>query len=48
MPFKIQKVKAGYYVVNANTKKKYSNKPLTKTKAEKQLTAIRMNYYKKK
>jgi len=48
MPFELHKVKGGYYVRNKNTKKKYSKNPLTKTKAEKQLSAIRMNYYKKK
>lgn len=43
MPFKILKLKGGYKVQNKDTKKTYSKKPLTKTKAQKQLIALKIH-----
>jgi hypothetical protein len=40
MPYILKRVKNGYYVVNAITGKKYSNKPLTLAMAKRQLTAL--------
>ena len=48
MPFKITKVKNGYKVKNIDTNKTYSNKPLTKDKANKQLKVLNYVYYKNK
>ena len=43
MPYEVKKTAQGYFVVNKETGKKYSKKPLTKPKAEKQLIALRIN-----
>ena len=43
MPYKIEKTAKGYFVVNQNTGKKYSKKPLKKDVATRQLQALRMN-----
>lgn len=40
MPFKIQKVKKGYFVKNTETGKKYSKKPMKKENAEKQFRLL--------
>ena len=40
MPYIIKKVKGGYKVQNSETKHVYSNNPLTKLRAEKQMKAI--------
>lgn len=42
MPFSIIKLKGGYKVQNKDSKKTYSKAPLTKTKAQKQLIALRI------
>jgi hypothetical protein len=47
MPYKTEKVKGGYYVVNTDTKKKYSKKPIPKTNADKQLKILNILYAKK-
>lgn len=36
MPYKIQKVRGGYYVVNKLTGKKHSSQPIPKANAEAQ------------
>ena len=45
MPYKLQKVRGKelYYVVNANTKKKYSKEPMPLAKAKKQLVALHIH-----
>ena len=44
MPYQIVQVsQRRYYVINLDTGKTYSKKPLTKEKAEKQLIALRIN-----
>jgi hypothetical protein len=43
MPYKVERHGQGYFVVNQNTGKKYSKKPLSKQIANKQLKAIEMN-----
>lgn len=43
MPYKVEKHGQGYFVVNQETGKKYSKKPLTKAKANSQLRALYMN-----
>lgn len=49
MPYKIVKFKNGYRVCKANNPNKcFSNKPLTKTQAKKQETAIIMSELRKK
>jgi hypothetical protein len=48
MPYKIIKNKDGYYVENANTKKKYSKNPLKKENALKQRKAIIISELKRK
>ena len=40
MPYVLKQVKNGYYVVNKETGKKYSNKPMTKENAEGQLRLL--------
>ena len=47
MPFKLRKApgKELYWVVDDNGKH-YSDKPMAKTRAEKQLVALRINYRK--
>jgi hypothetical protein len=45
MPYEIKKVKGGYLV--CDEKKCYSNKPLTKKKAQKQRVAIAISEHKK-
>jgi len=47
MPFKVVKVGKGFKVKNKETNKVYSKKVMTKEKADKQLKAIVINYYKK-
>ena len=47
MPYKIIKSGKGFKVQNKNTKKTYSKKPTTKTKAKKQFNLLE-NKYKKK
>jgi len=42
MPYKLVELKGGYKVQNKDTKKTYSKKPLTKTKAQKQLIALKI------
>lgn len=46
MPYLIKKVKGGF-VVEDKSGKKFSNKPLTKTVAEKQRIAIALSEHKK-
>ena len=48
MPYKIIREPKGYFVQNAETKKKYSSKGLTKKGAEKQRVAIILNEHRKK
>ena len=43
MPFKIIVLKGGYKVQNKDTKKTYSNKPMTLNKAQKQLIALKIH-----
>jgi hypothetical protein len=43
MPYKVEKHDQGYFVVNQETGKKYSKKPLTKAKANSQLKALYAN-----
>jgi len=43
MPYKVEKHGQGYFVVNQETGKKYSKKPLTKAKANSQLRALYMH-----
>lgn len=43
MPYVIKKSGKGYFVVNQNTGKKYSNKPIIKANAEKQLKVLQMH-----
>jgi hypothetical protein len=43
MPYTIKKSGKGYFVVNQNTGKKYSNKPITKTNADRQLKVLEMH-----
>lgn len=40
MPWRIDKVPGGYYVVTISTGRKHSEKPMTKTKAEAQLRIL--------
>ena len=40
MPYKLTKSGKGYYVINTDTKKKYSNKPIPKSNAQKQLKVL--------
>ena len=40
MPYEIKKVARGYYVINKDTKKKYSKKPITKENAQAQLRIL--------
>ena len=40
MPYALKKVPGGYYVINENTGKRYSEKPMTRDKAIKQLRAL--------
>jgi hypothetical protein len=40
MPYEIKKARGGYYVINKDTKKKYSKKPITKANAEAQLRIL--------
>lgn len=40
MPYALKKVVGGYYVINEKTGKRYSEKPLSKEKAIKQLRAL--------
>jgi len=42
MPYKLKVLKGGYKVVNKDTGKTYSKKPLTKKTAQKQLIALRI------
>ena len=42
MPYNLVKLKGGYKVQNKETKKVYSKTPLTKTKAKKQLIALKI------
>ena len=42
MPYELKKVKAGYYVVNKNTKKKYSNNPISLSKAKGQMRVLQI------
>ena len=44
MPFKIVQSGNGYVVINAKTKHKFSNHPMTKEKAEKQLSILQYRY----
>ena len=46
MPYKLQKSGNGYYVVNLENNKKYSNKPIPKSNAEKQLKLLNYIYEK--
>ena len=46
MPYKLQKSGKGYYVVNIDTNKKYSNKPIPKSNAEKQIKILNDIYEK--
>ena len=40
MPYSLSKAKGGYYVVNQDTKKKYSKKPIPKKNAEAQMRVL--------
>ena len=40
MPFEMKKSGSGYYVVNKDTGKKHSKKPIPKTNASKQLKVL--------
>lgn len=40
MPYKLVKVTGGYYVENKNTGKRYSQEPIPKDRAERQLRAL--------
>ena len=42
MPYKLKKAGTGYFVINTNSKKKYSKKPIPKLNAEKQIRLLRM------
>lgn len=44
MPWNIAKSGSGYKVRNKETGKTYSKKPMTKSKAQKQLAAMYANY----
>ena len=44
MPFHIEKVKGGYYVVTTDTGRKHSNHPISKEKAEAQLRILQHIY----
>jgi len=46
MPYKLKKSGKGYYVVNIDTNKKYSNKPIPKSNAEKQMKILNDIYEK--
>jgi hypothetical protein len=48
MPWSIRKSGSGYKVVNKDTGKTYSKKPMTKEKAKKQLAALHINYNEEK
>lgn len=48
MPYEIQKSGKGYFVVNLETKKKYSNNPIPKANAEKQMKLLQLIDDKKK
>ena len=41
MPYKLKKVKNGYYVENMNTKKRYSKKPMALSDAKLQIRILR-------
>ena len=43
MPYSIRKSASGFKVVNKDTGKSYSKKPITKSKAKKQLAALHIN-----
>ena len=43
MPYHIQKVGSGYYVVTTSTGRKHSKSPLTHIKAKAQLRALEAN-----
>jgi hypothetical protein len=47
MPFKVVKVPGGWKVVNMKTGKTYSQKPLSKLMAERQMLAIIISEYRK-
>lgn len=40
MPYEIKKSGKGYYVVNIETNKKFSNKPIPRANAEKQMKLL--------
>ena len=42
MPYEIKKVPGGYFVVNTETGKKHSLRPMTKMNAQAQLTILRI------
>jgi hypothetical protein len=48
MPYELIKRGAGYMVMNTETKKTYSKKPLQKAKAEGQLRVLNAIYSKQK
>jgi len=43
MPYSIRKSGSGFKVVNKETGKAYSKKPMTKSKAKKQMSALHIN-----
>lgn len=43
MPYSIQKVSGGYYVITTETKKRHSSYPLTYEQARKQLIALKIH-----
>jgi hypothetical protein len=45
MPYSIQKVSGGYYVITTETKKRHSSYPLTYEQARKQMIALRIHGY---
>jgi hypothetical protein len=45
MPYELKKAKTGFYVITEGTGRKHSNKPLSKTMAERQMKAL---YYRVK
>jgi hypothetical protein len=47
MPWKIIEADGGYYVITVSTKRRHSNKPMTKAKAQAQLRALQANADKK-
>jgi hypothetical protein len=40
MPYALKEVKGGYYVINEKTGKRYSEKPMSRERAIKQLRAL--------